>query len=417
MFVFIDLNWIRHPFAVNSFKISTQDQIDTLRDLGVNRLRWSPERSDPPPGSESPGAAGNDSTSEATSQRQALLDAMAADAEQREQRRALLARQRERMEACERKYVSTMKSFRQVLDNVRSTPEQARCATRKIVDGMVGQLLEQEESAIRLLSENAGEKHTLHTLNVAVISLLLGRTLGLDVTALGHLGEGALLHDLGKIELPERLRWRDSHLSTAERKLYEEHVELGVRIGTSMHLAPEVLAIIAQHHELADGRGYPRRLPNESIAPLARIVCLVNHYDNLCNPGNPADAVTPHEALSLIYAQMKRQYDANVLSQFIRMMGIYPPGSVVELSDGRLGLVISVNSSRPLKPSVVIYEARIPREEALVEDLERLPELGIRRSLKPLQLPKAVFDYLSPRQRVCYYFERARRADEGDLPP
>jgi hypothetical protein len=105
---------------------------------------------------------------------------------------------------------------------------------------------------------------------------------------------------------------------------------------------------------------------------------------------------------------MKRQYDPAALASFIRMMGVYPPGSVVELTDGSFAIVVSVNSSRPLKPHIIIHRPRVPRDEACVEDLEQLPELGIRRSLKPLQLPKAAFDYLSPRKRVCYYFERAR---------
>jgi hypothetical protein len=181
-----------------------------------------------------------------------------------------------------------------------------------------------------------------------------------------------------------------------------------------MRLPAPVQDIVAQHHELADGRGYPRKLAGEAIAPLARIVALVNHYDNLCNPGNPTQAITPHEALSQIFAQMKRQFDAAVLTLFIRMMGVYPPGSVVELTDGRHALVVSVNSSRPLKPQIVIYEPRVPREEALVEDLEHMPDIGIRRSLKPLQLPKAAFDYLSPRLRVCYFFERARSALDSE---
>lgn len=87
---------------------------------------------------------------------------------------------------------------------------------------------------------------------------------------------------------------------------------------------------------------------------------------------------------------------------------------MVELTDGRHALVVSVNSSRPLKPQIVIYEPRVPREEALVEDLEHMPDIGIRRSLKPLQLPKAAFDYLSPRLRVCYFFERARSALDSE---
>jgi hypothetical protein len=204
----------------------------------------------------------------------------------------------------------------------------------------------------------------------------------------------------------------DNQFSSAERRLYQEHVAHGVAIGTRMKLPAEELAIIAQHHELADGRGYPQQLSGEQIAPLARIVALVNLYDNLCNPGNPSQAVTPHEALALIFAQMRNQFDNKVLMPFIRMMGVYPPGSVVELSDGRMALVVSVNAVRPLKPNVVVYEPRVPRDEALVEDLEQTQELGIRRSLKPLQLPKAAFDYLSPRQRICYFFKRARNARE-----
>lgn len=417
MFVFIDLGWIKHPFTLNSFKISSQDQIDTLRNLGLNRLRWSPEKSDPPPSVDIAPAEPREVAANGQPERQALMEAMAADAEQRRQRRSQLAQQRDSLEVCERQFSVAAKSYRQVVDSLRSQPEQARILTEQAVGAMVGKLLEQEESAIRLLSENAGEKHALHNLNVTVISLLLGRAMGLDPTSLKLLGEGALLHDIGKTELPERLRWRDSHLSIAERKLYEEHVERGVQLGNAMKLPAEVIAIIGQHHELADGRGYPRKLANDGITPLARIVALVNHYDSLCNPGNPAEAVTPHEALSLIYAQMKRQFDGPVLSMFIRMMGVYPPGSVVELSDGRLGLVVSVNSSRPLKPSVVIHEPRVPRDEALVEDLERLPQLSIRRSLKPIQLPKAAFDYLSPRQRMCYFFERARIAEDLSAPP
>jgi hypothetical protein len=181
-----------------------------------------------------------------------------------------------------------------------------------------------------------------------------------------------------------------------------------------MQLPAEQLAIVAQHHELADGRGYPNQLAGAQITPLARLVALVNLYDNLCNPANPTQAITPHEALALIFAQMRHQFDNKVLMPFIRMMGVYPPGSVVELSDGRMALVVSVNAARPLKPNVVVYEPRVPRDEALVEDLEQAGELGIRRSLKPLQLPKAAFDYPSPRQRICYFFERARGAQESE---
>jgi hypothetical protein len=96
-----------------------------------------------------------------------------------------------------------------------------------------------------------------------------------------------------------------------------------------------------------------------------------------------------------------------VLGGFIRMMGVYPPGSVVQLNDERYAMVVSVNSSRPLKPRIIVFDAKVPKHEALMLDLETAPDLSIKRSLKPAALPRAALDYLSPRQRMCYFFERA----------
>lgn len=163
--------------------------------------------------------------------------------------------------------------------------------------------------------------------------------------------------------------------------------------------------MIAQHHEQADGTGFPQRLNVDRMTAAARIVSLVNRYDNLCNPVSPAKALTPHEALSVMFAQGKHKFDVTMLNAFIRMMGVYPPGSVVQLTDERYGIVVAVNSSRPLKPRVLVHDARVPRDEALHLNLEEEPTLGIRRSLKASQLPQASMEYLAPRQRVTYYFE------------
>ena len=95
------------------------------------------------------------------------------------------------------------------------------------------------------------------------------------------------------------------------------------------------------------------------------------------------------------------------LNAFIRMMGVYPPGSVVQLVNGLYALVISVNSARPLRPKVLVHDPDAHSATPPVLDLEHLPELGILRSLKPAQLPRAALDDLSPRQRIYYFFERA----------
>lgn len=107
------------------------------------------------------------------------------------------------------------------------------------------------------------------------------------------------------------------------------------------------------------------------------------------------------------FAKHKAKFDVQILGVFIRMMGIYPPGSIVQLVNDRYAIVVSVNSSRPLRPRVVVHDPAVPKEQALILDLELVPELGIRRSLKPTQLPREALDYLSPRKRICYFFERA----------
>jgi hypothetical protein len=181
-----------------------------------------------------------------------------------------------------------------------------------------------------------------------------------------------------------------------------------------MGLTPGVLLVLAQHHEHADGSGFPMRLALDRLSVAARIVALVNRYDNLCNPPSLAMALTPHEALSLLFAQSRSQFDSSLLNSFIRMMGVYPAGSTVQLTDDRYALVVSVNSTRPLKPKVLVHDPRLPREEALHLNLMEHPDLGIRRSLKPAQLPADALEYLAPQPRVAYFFEAAHRPAPDD---
>ena len=96
------------------------------------------------------------------------------------------------------------------------------------------------------------------------------------------------------------------------------------------------------------------------MSAAARIVALVDRFDNLCNPAQAARTLTPHEALSTMFAQSQHQFDSTMLSAFIRMMGVYPPGSVVQLTDDRYALVVSVNSTRPLKPRVLVHDPSEP---------------------------------------------------------
>jgi hypothetical protein len=122
----------------------------------------------------------------------------------------------------------------------------------------------------------------------------------------------------------------------------------------------------------------------------------------------------------MLFAQGRQRYDTTVLNTFIRMMGVYPAGSLVQLTDERYAMVIGVNSSRPLKPRVLVHNAAGPAAQrggppaAELLDLEQLPDLGIRRSLAPGKVPSAALQSLDPRPRVAYYFEPIARERAGD---
>jgi putative nucleotidyltransferase with HDIG domain len=457
MFVHLEGGWLAHPFPLSNFKIGSPQQIATIRSLRLAKVRWSPDKSDPEPSADDPagaeqhgeerkarsavatdapvsadaaGLAGAIAASSAigaagaapaagvagAAASAAMVSSICAAPELPElaaerARRVALASQREALRHCQRQFTEATSACRTLTDLVLSKPQLAREQSESLSHAFVDKMLGQGETCMRLLGEIAGDKASTHAVNVSVISLLLGKAFGLAEPDMLDLGVGAVLHDIGKLDLPERLRHNDGRLFASEALVYQEHVVRGVAHARKMGLADGARNVIEQHHEHADGTGFPLRLAGDHMSVGARIVALVNRYDNLCNPNVPSQALTPHEALALLFAQGRSTFDGRILACFIKMMGIYPPGSAVQLSDERYAIVVSVNTDRPLKPRVLVYDRAVPPDEALLLNLETEPLLGIRRSLKPIALPREALDYLSPRPRVAYFFEPARELE------
>jgi putative nucleotidyltransferase with HDIG domain len=424
MFIHLDLKWWAHPFALSSFRLASPEQIATIKRLGIQQVRWSPEKSDlyehneaapapVPPAAEGPhaGVSAEGPHASVPSARGGV--AAAPSPASRRWGREQLAAAREAERLCTRQYNEAARSWQAAADLVASQPQAARESAEGLTRALLDKMMVDGELCIRVLTEVQAERTTTHALNVAVISMLMGRVFGFSEAEMLDVGVGALLHDVGKLELPERVRLPDPQAAPADQALYREHVARGVAQGKRMGLTPGAMLVLAQHHEMADGSGFPQKLNVDRMTAAARIVALVNRYDNLCDPAVPAHALTPHEALSLIFAQTRSKFDASMLNAFIRMMGVYPPGSVVQLTDDRLALVTNVNSTRPLKPRVLLFDASVPAQDALHIDLERHVDLGIRRSLRPQQLQSDALQYLAPRQRVVYFFEPATLSHSG----
>lgn len=409
MFIHLDLGWMSHPFPLSSFKISSTEQIETIRALGLKEVRWNPERSDPADSDASEQGTLTLNAPTRTAAQDAAADTApaavdpAALARQAAERQ--LAAQQAALRLCERQYGEACRDLRRINDAVPGEPDMARESAQQLTRALLDKMLVDGETCVRVLGEPSGDRASSHAMNVGVIALLLARQLGLPRPEMMDLGMGALMHDVGKLALPDRLRLVHDDFTQVEQNLYREHVAHGVAHGRRMGLSPGALLVVAQHHEFVDGTGWPQGATQDRMSVASRIVSMVNLYDNLCNAATPSRSLTPHEALSRMFAQSRSRFDVTLLNAFIRMMGIYPPGSVVQLSDDRFAMVMTVNSARPLKPCVLVYDSGVPVDRALHLNLEDAPDLGIRRSLKSAQLPTAAVEYLAPRQRVAYYFD------------
>jgi putative nucleotidyltransferase with HDIG domain len=404
MFVELDLGWIAHPFPTGSFKISSDRQIESIRRLGLKQVRYVPSKSDVLASQDVAALPADGAVAGKTPRSSA--QPTSEESRRLQQHSELLESQRRSLIVCERRFGEAVRQFKQVMSQVEAQPQIAREQSLAMINEYVNDISNVGESAIRLLSQGSSERVSLHPVNVMVLSLLLGKAMGLPKQNMVDLGVAALLHDVGKQLLPERVRMFSPTFSTPEYKLYQDHVSQSIELAKRMGLSEGAVKAIASHHEMVDGSGFPARAKGTELTMPGKILALVNRYENLCNPTRPASALTPHEALALIFAQLKSRFDSMVMSAFIRMMGVYPPGSVIQLLDDRYAMVVSVNTSRPLKPRIVVHDPKVPMHEALILDLETAPEIGIRRSVKPADLPRESMDYLLPRQRICYFFEQ-----------
>lgn len=409
LYVYLDLRWFEHPFPFGQFKIKNEEQIRTIRGLGLQSVRYDPAQSDlpeprtPPPSAPAQEPPASDVIARALAAKQALIERIKV--------------QREAAARIENAFIDTAKTVREIDKNIFSQPAETVHHATQLVKQIADSILCAQELAIHVMGDKmGGEDLYFHSLNVTMLALMVARDLDLPPEVVGVLGIGALFHDLGHREIPSKILLKVEPLTPAERHLFEMHCQYGVDLGRRLELAPAVLAIIHDHHELYDGSGYPRQLKGEKIGLLARIVAICNHYDELCNPPNIVDALTPHEALSIMFAKLRSKFDPKLLQVFIRCLGVYPPGTIVQLSNGAIGMVATVNTAKPMKPTIVIYDPEIPKDEAILIDLVQENELNITKAIRPLQVPSEVYNYLSPRKRVSYYFDPAKQTQEKAVP-
>ncbi|SFH93079.1 HDIG domain-containing protein [Tindallia magadiensis] len=213
-----------------------------------------------------------------------------------------------------------------------------------------------------------------HSLNVAILSVLTAKSLRLSQDKIKELGVGALLHDVGKMAVPDEILNKPGNLTKEEWLLMKEHPENGYNmVKGNVGISAYTKAIILSHHERIDGSGYPNGLKKDHIHLLTQIVSLADIFDAITSDRCYRNRIPAYQAVEIITAQVHQSFDERVFHAFIKNVDLYPPGMLVQLSNGERAIVLSNNREQPTRPMVRIIDA----DNQPVKEMDLMKHLSI----------------------------------------
>lgn len=228
-----------------------------------------------------------------------------------------------------------------------------------------------------------------HSISCCILSVAFGRYLGLPVSELEKLAIGALMHDIGKLQVPTEVLNKPGSLNDEEKKLMHQHPSASRNLLMSAgDYFANAVDIAYSHHERIDGSGYPRGLKGHSMSPFSRMVAIIDVYDAMTTEQVYREELAPFEALKYLNQNKGKLFDNQLVALFIKMIGVFPVGSIVELSNGEIGIVITSNRDDNLRPKVLLMldAHKMPMERRIVNLARRAVDfLG-----RPIKITKTL---------------------------
>ena len=380
----LDQPWYRTPFLLHKWLVSNPDDIvqlkrhgiqivtiDTDRGLDVGAAPVAaPESTAPVP---EPSPASAESVDASTNGHSSHAAAAAAT-------------YREAMEAVER-----------VFTDLEAGQPPKITALKPVVSQLLKQIIEQPEAMMIqfCLDKMRRFDGTLanHGMDVCVLTLILAVENSCTESDMESLGLGALLHDIGFVRLPRNLYRKTSALTEQEQVLMRQHPQLAATVLSKIDSLPETVSqIIAQHHEFQDGSGFPKLVKSGGLSPLAQLMALADTYDDLVTSRYGRAPLLPHDAIRQLFVLgAKGRYDKNLVEVAIKMLGVYPLGSLIKLNTNECAVVIGLNHEDRLRPRIRIIRGpdgeiqNPPIDSDLQNQAADQPVRTILRALDPKQ--------------------------------
>ena len=358
----IDRSWLDTPFLRHRFLIRTPEDLAKLRQSGIKEITIDTERGLDETAEEEPkaeeGAQPSPSLEHAHVQSTNPLSAEVARIQElpEEIQGTSLS---EELTSITQARDHMLQGVQEILETLAKTGGLAIEQVNQVTQSIMTDTLQHEEAYIALIrTRDFSPALYDHTLAVSTLAVLLGRTVGLDDTVCQDLAVAGLLHDAGLAKIPQDLHKPLQTLSQSELRIYQTHPKRGLDyLMQKSTLSAEIQTYIREHHVALDGSGYPADIEPATIKPASRILRVVDEYDELLSGHQSGKPVSVRAALQSLYQQGKKGIlDADLVSKFINLIGIYPTYSFVELSTGERGIVTANSRENLLHPTILLIQ-------------------------------------------------------------
>ncbi len=247
---------------------------------------------------------------------------------------------------------------------------------KQAVAACVNSVLHSPDAMLWMTQLKNKDKYTAqHSMNVCVLSIVLGRHLNLSEMALNNVGLCGMMHDMGKMLVPLEILNKPGALEPHEMQIMQSHTNLGYELlKSSQDMYPGAVEVAWTHHERLDGKGYPRQISNNIISHFSKIVTVVDMYDAITSDRVYQKGRTHLEATNILTNMSGSHLDPLLVIKFIESLGVYPPGCVVEMTNGCIAIVVEVNEKMKLRPKIIILldEDKNVVPEEVVLDLSKM---------------------------------------------